>query len=240
MKHKIKGDIVSWNTSVWDFQYMMKNIKDNEDITLQINSYGGDVFLGIDICNTLRAHKGHVTIEITGIAASAASIICMGADTIKTYSNAQMMVHNAWTIAMGNADDFRKLADDLDSINESVLASYTHRVDEDVMKKLLDDETYLTAKKAKELGLVDEIIDVAEVEEVESELFANKAKEFNNSVSKMTDNIQMKEDDVITKADFEAFKNEITTLLNQSKSNQSKEEPTPTPQVAASKRRVLF
>ena len=140
VKHKIKGDITSWNSSIYDFQYMMRNVKEDEDITLQINSYGGDVVLGIDLCNTLRSHKGHVTVEITGIAASAASVICMGADTIKTYSNAQMMVHNAWTIVAGNAKELRKAADDLESIGESVLASYTHRVDAKVMTKLLDDE----------------------------------------------------------------------------------------------------
>lgn len=230
MKHKIKGDITSWNSSIYDFQYMMRNIKEDEDITLQINSYGGDVFLGIDLCNTLRSHNGHVTVEITGIAASAASIICMGADTIKTYSNAQMMVHNAWTIVAGNAEQLRKVADDLDSIGESVLASYTHRVDVKTMKKLLDDESYLSATKAKEYGLVDEIIDIADVEEVESELFVNKAKEFNNSITKQSPSTSSVEDH-ITKSDFEAFKYEITNLINQ------KQEPTQQPQQVVAKRR---
>lgn len=181
MKHKIKGDIISWNSSIWDFNQKMKSIKDDEDIELEINSYGGDVFAGIDIMNTLRGHNGNVTITITGIAASAASIICMGADKIRAYSNTQMMVHNAWTIVAGNAKELRKTADDLDSIGESVLASYTHRIDEDTAKKLLDEETYLSASKAKELGLVDEIVD-ATAEEVESEIFQDKAKEFNNKI----------------------------------------------------------
>lgn len=229
MKHKIKGDITSWNSSIYDFQYMMRNVKEDEDITLQINSYGGDVFLGIDICNTLRSHKGHVTVEITGIAASAASVICMGADTIKTYSNAQMMVHNAWTIVAGNAERLRKAADDLDSIGESVLASYTHRVDAKTMTKLLNDESYLSATKAKELGLVDEIIDATEIEEVESELFVNKAKEFNNAITAAAASTV---DGNITQEDFEAFKNEITTLLNQ-----SKEESTPQPVIPTNARR---
>ena len=208
---------------------MMRNVKEDEDITLQINSYGGDVFLGIDICNTLRSHKGHVTIEITGIAASAASVICMGADTIKTYSNAQMMLHNAWTIVAGNASQLRKAADDLDSIGESVLASYTHRVDAKTMTKLLDEETYLSASKALEYGLIDEIIDIADVEEVESELFVNKAKEFNNSIPKQSPSTSGEEH--ITKADFEAFKNEITNLIN------PKEEPSPQPQQVVAKRK---
>lgn len=187
MKHKIKGDISSWSSSIWEFNYKMRSIKEDEDIELEINSYGGDVFAGIDIMNTLRGHKGKVTVTITGIAASAASIICMGADEIKMYSNTQMMLHNAWTIVAGNAKQLRKAADDLDSIGESVLASYTHRIDEDTAKKLLDKETYLSASKAKELGLVDEIVD-ATAEEVESEIFQDKAKEFNNKIISLQTN----------------------------------------------------
>lgn len=181
MKHKIKGDIISWNSSIYDFNYKMRSVKEDEDITLEINSYGGDVFLGIDIMNTLRGHKGEVTVIITGIAASAASVIAMGADVIKMYSNTQLMVHNAWTYASGNAKELRKVADDLESIGESVLASYTHRVDADTVKKLLDEETYMSASKAKKYGFIDEIVDVA-AEEVESEIFSNKAKEFNNTI----------------------------------------------------------
>lgn len=183
MKHKIKGDIISWNSSIWEFTNKMRSVKDDEDIELEINSYGGDVFQGIDIMNTLRGHKGKVTITITGIAASAASVIVMGADVIKAYGNTQLMLHNAWTYAMGNSKELRKVADDLEVINESVLASYTHRIDSNKAKKLLDDETYLSAKKALELGLIDEIVD-AEPEAVESTIFENKAKEFNNSLTK--------------------------------------------------------
>lgn len=233
MKHKIKGDFTTWNYSISDFFYKMKNLKEDEEVELEINSYGGDVFMGIDLCNTLRAHKGHVTIIIPGIAASAASIACMGADTIKAYSNSQMMLHNAWTYARGNAKDFRKIADDLDSIGESVLASYTHRVDEVTAKKLLDDETYLSAKRAMEYGLIDEIID-AKAEEVESELFQDKAKEFNNSLmvipsastTTVEDNEQMAE-----------LMNQMQTLQNElhQLKNAEPEKPTPVKQNSARK-----
>jgi ATP-dependent Clp protease, protease subunit len=219
VKHKIKGDIINWNSSIYEFNHKMRNIKEDEDINLEINSYGGDVFLGIDLCNTLRGHKGEVTVTITGIAASAASVIAMGADKIRIYDNAQMMIHNAWTIAMGNAKELRKVAEDLESINESVLASYTSRLDEDTAKKLLDDETYLSAKKAKEYGLVDEIIGDAEVEEVESKIFENKAKEFNNKIGSSKNKqpivATVKLDEEVTKM-FNDLKNEIEQLKNQS------------------------
>ena len=186
MRHKIKGDLTSWNWSVYEFQDKMNRVTEDEEIILEINSYGGDVFLGIDICNTLRSHPGPVTAVITGIAASAASIAVMGAKKIKAYSNTQIMIHNAWTIVAGNAKELRKSADDLDSIGESVLASYTDRIDADQAKKLLDDETFLSAAKAKDLGLIDEIIETEKAEEVESEIFQDKAKEFNNSIVEKT------------------------------------------------------
>jgi ATP-dependent Clp protease, protease subunit len=226
LKHKIKGDIISWNSSIWDFNYKMKSIKEDEDIDLEINSYGGDVFLGIDICNTLRSHAGKVTVTITGIAASAASIICMGADIIKAYSNTQMMIHNAWTVVAGNAKELRKVADDLDSIGESVLASYTHRLDEDEAKKLLDEEAYLSAKKALEKGLIDEIVD-SKPEEVESAIFENKAKEFNNQISKPTS-----QQPAVASAgiDAETLKQMFAEFKNEMKNEfKPKEEPAPNP-----------
>lgn len=225
MKHKIKGDIISWNSSIWEFNNMMKNVKEDEDIELEINSYGGDVFLGIDIMNTLRGHKGKVTATITGIAASAASVIVMGADEIKAYGNTQLMLHNAWTIAMGNSKELRKVADDLESVNESVLASYTHRLDADKAKKLLDDETYLSAKKALELGLIDGIIE-SEAEQVESKIFENKAKEFNNLIKQpiaASGNPNFEE----IQAELEQLRSELGQLKNQSLQKEPDKDPAP-------------
>src|SRR5699024_6687783 len=209
----------------------MKSIKEDEDITLEINSYGGDVFLGIDIMNTLRSHKGNVTVVITGIAASAASVIAMGADIIKMYSNTQMMIHNAWTFAVGNAKELRKVADDLDSIGESVLASYTHRVDAKTVKELLEGETYMSASKAKEYGFIDEIVD-DNAEEVESEMFANEAKEFNSSISTDEDNDSDLEDKIIS------LEKTVSELRNKINKTEPKEEPKQ--QEVAAKRKGFF
>lgn len=236
MKHKIKGDITSWNSTIYDFNYKMRNIKEDEDITLEVNSYGGDVFLGIDIMNTLRAHKGTVTVIVTGIAASACSIMAMGADIVKMYSNTQLMIHHAWTYAAGNAKQLRKVADDLESIGESVLASYTHRVDEETVKQLLDEEKYMSAKVAKEYGFIDEIID-GNAEEVESEMFSNKAKEFNNSITASSSTVEGNKE----------LMNEINNLKSQvadltTKINNSKEEPdeAQTQKVAAKRKGFFF
>lgn len=240
MKHKIKGDIISWNSSIYDFNHKMRSIKEDEDITLEINSYGGDVFLGIDIMNTLRGHKGTVTVIVTGIAASAASIIAMGADVIKMYSNTQLMIHNAWTFAAGNEKELRKVADDLKSIGESVLASYTHRVDEDTVKKLLDEETYMSASKAKEYGFIDSIVDV-KAEEVESEIFSNKAKEFNSkiedksNVKGITVNVDTSSLDEVREV-IESFQAQVNEMQKQLK--EKKEEPEQ--RIAAKKQRGFF
>ena len=225
MKHKIKGDITSWNSSIYDFNYKMRNIKEDETIELEINSYGGDVFAGIDLMNTLRAHKGEVIITITGIAASAASLICMGADKIRMYSNTQMMIHNAWTFVRGNAKQLRKVADDLEVIGESVVASYTHRLDETEVKKMLDKETYLSAKKAVELGLADEIVD-AKAEEVESDVFKEEAEYFNNSIKEPTPSTSPSVEDngelLAMKQQMQAMQNKIEELTN----NQEPKKPT--------------
>ncbi|HLR42992.1 MAG TPA: head maturation protease, ClpP-related [Pseudogracilibacillus sp.] len=236
MKHKIKGDIISWNSSIYDFNHKMKSIKEDEDITLEINSYGGDVFLGIDIMNSLRSHQGKVTVIVTGIAASAASIIAMGADEIKMYSNTQLMIHNAWTFAVGNAKELRKVADDLESIGESVLASYTHRVDADTVTKLLDEETYMSASKAKEYGFIDEIVDV-DAEAVESEMFANKAQEFNASLEKESNvkGLKIDIDESALKEALEPFQSQIDELKQK-----IQEEQEPQQSVAAKRKGFFF
>jgi len=236
VKHKIKGDIISWNSSIWDFNQKMKSIKEDEDITLEINSYGGDVFLGIDIMNTLRSHKGNVTVVITGIAASAASVIAMGADVIKMYSNTQMMIHNAWTFAVGNAKELRKVADDLDSIGESVLASYTHRVDAKTVKELLEDETYMSASKAKDYGFIDEVVD-DNAEEVESEMFAKRAQEFNARLDK-SDVGKLK-----VKIGASALKEALEPLqaqIDELKQNKTERKEEPEQQEVAAKRKGFF
>lgn len=231
MKHKIKGDIISWNSSIWDFNHKMKSIKEDQDITLEINSYGGDVFLGIDLMNSLRSHQGKVTVIVTGIAASAASVIAMGADEIKMYSNTQMMIHNAWTFAIGNAIELRKVADDLESIGESVLASYTHRVDADTVSKLLEEETYMSAKKAKDLGFIDEIVD-DNAEEVESEMFSNKAQEFNANITE--DETGALEGKVI------ALEDEVEKLREKIKQNKQDSKQEPKQQIAAKRKGFFF
>ncbi|TLG72056.1 head maturation protease, ClpP-related [Culicoidibacter larvae] len=130
------------------------------DITVYINSGGGDVFASVAIHNMLKRHDGKVTIIVDGLAASGASIIAMAGDVIKMHNNSTMMIHNAWTFGAGNADDFEKLASDLRTINEAVVNSYKTKINisDDELKSLLDDEKWLSAESALELGFCNEII----------------------------------------------------------------------------------
>ena len=231
MKLNIKGDIASWNDSIVDFENTMKNIDENEPLEIECNSYGGDVFLGINIANMIRGHKGETTVTVTGIAASAASIIAASADKVRMYSSSQIMVHLPWTIAAGNSNDFRKLADDLDSIGESVLNAYSHRGDKEVIRGLVENETFLTAEQAITYGLADEIID-AKAEVVQSKLFRNEVEKFNNTI------VETVEDNEQLKQEINTLKSQVLELQNQL--NQPKEEPIEQPKVAAKRKGFFF
>ncbi len=151
---------------------ILDGLGDQKEIDVVINSNGGDVFQGIAIGNLLKENKAKINMIINGIAASAASIIAMAGDTIQIYSNAQLMIHRASTFDGGNVDDFRRIADQLDSIDKSVKASYMNRFNGSVdeLQELLVAETFMDAETALSKGFVDEIInDSASTEEPEEE-----------------------------------------------------------------------
>ncbi|WP_144639977.1 head maturation protease, ClpP-related [Bacillus cereus] len=139
---------------------MFDNI-DADEIELHIHSGGGDAFEGIAICNYLRSHKAKVTAYVDGLAASAASLIAMGADKIIMPSNTTMMVHRASTYAYGNADSLEKQAKMLRDVDDALIQTYRNRFNGEFheLEALLDNETYMTAETAKSYGFVDEISD---------------------------------------------------------------------------------
>lgn len=147
---------------------MFDNI-DADEIELHIHSGGGDAFEGIAICNYLRSHKAKVTAVVDGLAASAASLIAMGADKIIMPSNTTMMVHRASTYAYGNADSLEKQAKMLRDVDDALIQTYRNRFNGEFheLEALLDNETYMTAETAKSYGFVDEISDA--IESVDSE-----------------------------------------------------------------------
>lgn len=125
---------------------------------MNINSPGGDVFDGIAIYNDLLAHKASVVVRVTGLAASAASIIAMAGDTVQIAENAFFMIHNAWSVAVGDARAMTKRANLLKKIDAELVETYAARTggDTDEIRTQMDDETWLNADEAIEQGFADE------------------------------------------------------------------------------------
>jgi ATP-dependent Clp protease protease subunit len=130
-----------------------------KDITVRINSPGGDMFEGIAIYNLLRGHQAKVTVEIIGWAASAASIIAMAGDEIRMGLGSFMMVHNAWGVVVGNRHDMRDAADLFDSFDSALVDIYEARTGTKraAIEKLLDAETFMSASEAVDQGFADAV-----------------------------------------------------------------------------------
>lgn len=155
---ELYDEIGFWGVTAKDFNAQLREVGPG-DLKVKINSPGGDVFDGIAIFNDLVGHQGRVRVEVTGMAASAASIVAMAGDEIVMAENAFMMVHNAWSMVVGNRHDLRDWAGVLDKIDGALAKTYATRSGMGVRTaaKLMDDETWLTAAEAKEKGLADEI-----------------------------------------------------------------------------------
>jgi ATP-dependent Clp endopeptidase proteolytic subunit ClpP len=134
---------------------------ETDAITVRINSPGGDVFEGHAIFNLLRGAGAPVHVEIHGIAASMASIIALAGDTVSMADNAMFMIHNPWSIEVGDAHDMRATADMLDKIKSTLVNVYVKKTGKTKaqVSKLMDAETWLTAKEAKAEGFVDTVTD---------------------------------------------------------------------------------
>lgn len=132
----------------------------NGDITVWINSPGGDVFAAAQIYNMLKDYKGSVTVKIDGLAASAASVIAMAGTRVCMSPVAMMMIHNPATIAMGDAGDMQKAIEMLNEIKESIINAYEKKsgLSRARISHLMDSESWFNAKKAVELGFADEIL----------------------------------------------------------------------------------
>lgn len=130
------------------------------DLTLWINSPGGDVFAAAQIYNMLMDYEGKVNVYIDGLAASAASVIAMAGTTVSMSPVAMMMIHNPWTVAQGEARDMEKVIAMLSEIKESIINAYELRtgLSRTKLSHLMDSETWFNAKKAVELGFADTIL----------------------------------------------------------------------------------
>lgn len=150
-----------------DAQWLVQDLMDigNDDLTVRVNSPGGDVFEGIAIMNALRAHRGQVTAVVEGLAASAASIIAIGgADRLVMRPQAELMIHDAWGLAMGNAAEMNSMKGQLDRTSDSLAAVYADKAGGTVesWRQAMRDETWMSADEAVESGLADAVEDARE------------------------------------------------------------------------------
>ena len=153
------GDIGFWGISAADMLAKLRAIPADGTIQLRINSGGGDVFEAIAIYNDLMAHPAKVTATITGIAASAASLICMAADDIAMMPGSKLMIHNAWCMGQGNADYFEGLVGDLRSVDVSMADAYAARCGKPAaeLAAMMAATTWLGCDEAVAMGLADRI-----------------------------------------------------------------------------------
>lgn len=215
----IYGEITSYkwddsDTTAQSFKEDLEGLGDIKSLNIYINSPGGSVFQGQAIYTILKRHKAKVNVYVDGLAASIASVIAMAGDTIFMPKNAMMMIHNPWTFAMGNAKDFRKVADDLDKIRGSLVESYLNKTGDKMtnekLDELLDGETWLSAQECFDYGLCDELLEDKKVAAlVSDQLFANY-----KNVPK-----QLLEPAAIVKKDkeIESLINSVSTMLKHDK-----------------------
>lgn len=130
---------------------------EGKDINLRIMSYGGSVDQGVAIYNAIRRRRGKTKVYIDSIAASIASVIAMAGDQIIMNKGSKMMIHDPWTIAVGNSMQMRKMADQLDTYAEGILDIYVERSKrpKSEVQEMMRAETWMTAEQAIALGFAD-------------------------------------------------------------------------------------
>lgn len=155
----IYGDITSWpwldtDVSAANLSKQLEALGDVEQIDVYINSYGGEVAEGLAIYNALRRHKAKVTTYCDGFACSIASVIFMAGDERIMNESSLLMIHNAWTYAVGNSAELRKQADDLEKITQASVEAYKAHssLSEKEIKKLMDNESWILPEEALSYG----------------------------------------------------------------------------------------
>lgn len=185
------------------------------DVTVWINSPGGDCIAAAQIYNMLTAYDGKVTVKIDGIAASAASVIAMAGDEVYMSPVAMMMIHNPATVAWGDHAEFAKAIEMLDEVKESIINAYVLRtgLSRAKLSHLMDAETWMNANKAMELGFADGVIAKEGSEPSEGETVLSDAVMFSR------------------KAVNNAFFNKVTAKYGKAKETVVQQSEIPAPEI---------
>lgn len=193
------GDICEfeWFDSDKSSYSMAKDIQalGGKPLNVHINSYGGEVKEGLGIYNLLKSYPGPVTTINDGFACSAASVIFMAGSIRRMPKTSLLMIHNAWNIAIGDANELRKKADELDKVTEPSIQAYLDAGNlpyEDI-KKMMDEETWLTADEALAYGFATEISDDDQAKQsIQDQTIRSlvlRKKELESTVSDLSDQL---------------------------------------------------
>ena len=170
-------------------QFKSELNNDGGNITVWINSPGGDVFAASQIYNMLMDYKGDVTVKIDGIAASAASVIAMAGGEVQMSPVSMMMIHNPMTIAFGDTAEMKKAIQMLSEVKESIINAYELKtgLSRTKLSHMMDDESWFNSKKAVELGFADAIMFQEESNQDSSEegIIYNKMAVVNSFLHKL-------------------------------------------------------
>lgn len=146
------------------------------DVVVNINSPGGDFFEGVAIYNLLRAHPAKVTVNVLGLAASAASVIAMAGDEIRIGNAGFIMIHNAWVVAIGDRHDLAEASATMEPFDDAMASVYADRsgADKDKVVAWMDEETWFNGEKAVSLGFADGLLPADMVKEDETQARAGR------------------------------------------------------------------
>ena len=177
-------DVIGWPyNDAFDLVRSLGSIK-AKNITVRINSPGGDVFDGVAIFNALKDHEAHVTTKIEGLAASMASIVALAGDEVQAHKNAMYMIHDPWVLAAGNQYDLREIADILQKIGVNMLDIYYDKssIGKRELKAMMKEETWFTAAEAKDRGLIDTVLEAGAAKaKFDLSIFANVPDELEDA-----------------------------------------------------------
>ncbi|MCD8502900.1 MAG: Clp protease ClpP [Bacillaceae bacterium] len=181
-------------------QFKSELTNESGDITIWINSPGGDVFAASQIYNMLMAYKGKVTVKIDGVAASAASVIAMAGGEVHMSPVSMMMIHNPMTIAFGDTVEMEKAINMLGEVKESIINAYELKtgLSRTELSDLMDAESWFNSKKAVEMGFADEVMfmNKSESDSPEEGIIYSKMAVVNSFLHKLPQKEEKKDTDI--------------------------------------------
>ena len=222
---RLEGEIASeswWGDEVTPKMFLSELAAfAGKNITVWINSPGGDVVAGSQIYTALKEHNGTITVKVDGLAASAASVVAMAGDFVYMSPPALMMIHDPATIAWGTTEDMQQAIDVLNECKEAIINAYVLKTGLSRAKiaRLMSDETWMNAKKAVELGFADKVLytDASPDNAVVDSFLFGRRTVFNSLLAKLPKVEQTPEDDTpaLEPPPTDDGSDEITAYKNQ-------------------------